>query len=353
MFETPRIAEPSPEPIPEEVTSPGVIGWIGQALLRGYEALMAVLELLINPLQRWLGVHRMAYFFLLPNLVIFGIFVLFPMLLNFYYSGTAGARLMPQDRTWVGLDNYETIFDCANFLEPNTCAEDMFWRAAQNTAVFVIFQVGGMVLLALLTAVILNREIVARGFFRSVFFYPVLLSPVVVGLIWKWILQRFGLLNAVISGLGGEPVLWLLERDWAMFWVILISIWAQMGFYTLILLAGLQAIPGVLYEASEIDGASAWQRFRFITLPLLMPTMFVVLVLALIRAVQVFDQVFVLTGGGPGTATKFMVQYIYETGFASQIPRRGLASAASVLLGGVLMVFTLIQLWLGRKTEVA
>ncbi|NLE51531.1 MAG: sugar ABC transporter permease [Chloroflexi bacterium] len=312
---------------------------------------MAAIELLINPLERWLGARRMAYFFLLPNMLIFGIFVLFPMLLNFFYSGTAGTRLMPQDRTWVGLDNYETIFDCANFLDPNSCAEDMFWRAAQNTTVFVVFQVGGMVLMALLTAVILNREIVARGFFRSVFFYPVLLSPVVVGLIWKWILQRFGLLNGLISGVGGEPVQWLLERDWATFWVILISIWAQMGFYTLILLAGLQAIPGVLYEASEIDGAGAWQRFRFITLPLLMPTMFVVLVLALIRAVQVFDQVFVLTGGGPGTATKYMVQYIYETGFAAQIPRRGLASAASVLLGGVLMLFTLVQLWLGRKSE--
>jgi len=348
MSHTPRTA-----PIAKRAQfHPGDLGHlVGSVFLGAYNALMVGLELLINPLQRLVGARRMAYFFLLPNMIIFGVFVLFPMLLNFYYSGTTGTRLMPQDRTWAGLANYEHLFRCGNFSQPNTCVEDMSWRAAHNTVVFVVFQVGGMVLLALLTAVILNREIVARGFFRSVYFYPVLLSPVVVGLIWKWILQRFGLLNAVLTGLGGEPIQFLLDRDWATFWVILVSIWAQMGFYTLILLAGLQSIPAVLYEAGEIDGANVWQRFRFITLPLLMPTLFVVLVLALIRAVQVFDQVFVLTGGGPGTATKYMVQYIYETGFANQIPRRGLASAASVLLGMVLLVFTLVQLWLGRKSE--
>ena len=352
MFDIPPVAEPSSERVTSGNGTSGPTQWVSDLLYGAYYALMVAVEFVIAPIQRWLGTRRMPYFFLLPNLIVFGVFVIFPMLLNFVYSGTAGTNLLPQDRTWVGLDNYQTLLSCDNFRLPNTCAEDMFWRAVWNTLVFVVFQVGGMVLLALLTAVILNRQIVARGFFRSVFFYPVLLSPVVVGLIWKWILQRFGVLNGFISGLGGEPVLFLLERDWATFWVILISIWAQMGFYTLILLAGLQAIPAVLYEASEIDGAGGWQRFRHITLPLLMPTMFVVLVLALIRAVQVFDQVFVLTGGGPGTATKYLVQYIYETGFAAQIPRRGLASAASVLLGGVLMLFTLVQLWLGRKTEV-
>jgi alpha-1,4-digalacturonate transport system permease protein len=126
-----------------------------------------------------------------------------------------------------------------------------------------------------------------------------------------------------------------------------------MGFFTLILLAGLQAIPGELYEASAIDGAGGWQSLRNITLPLLLPTIFVVLVLALIRAVQVFDQVFVLTGGGPGTATVFMVQYIYATGFANQPQRFGLAAAASVTLGLALLALTLLQLWFGRKSEAA
>jgi alpha-1,4-digalacturonate transport system permease protein len=210
-----------------------------------------------------------------------------------------------------------------------------------------------MVLFAMVTALILNRNIKGRGFWRSVFFYPVLLSPVVVALIWKWILQRDGVLNAIIMALGGERVPFLLDPRWAIFWVILVSIWAQMGFHTLILLAGLQAIPGELYEAGAIDGTSRWQAFRHITLPLWMPTLFVVLVLSLIRAVQVFDQVFVLTRGGPGTATQYIVQYIYMTGFANMPPRRGLAAAASLVMGGILLVLTLIQLRLGRETEAA
>ncbi len=322
-------------------------------LLVLWTAGMNAIDLLLGPLQRLLGIQRMGYVFLVPNMAIFGIFVLFPMFLNFYYSGTIGRELFPQDREWVGLGNYESIASCDNYLNPNTCQEDLFWRAAQNTVVFVIFQVGGMVLLALITALILNKQIIGRAFFRSVFFYPVLLSPVVVGFIWKFILQRNGLLDGVVQIFdpGHKPLVPLNDPNAARSWVILVSIWAQMGFYTLILLAGLQSIPPVLYEAGSIDGTSRWQAFRFITLPLLMPTMVVVLVLALIRAVQVFDQVFVLTQGGPGTSTKYMVQYIYENGFRNNPPRRGLAAAASVLMGSVLMILTLIQLWMGRKSE--
>ncbi len=313
-----------------------------------YSAIMETVGLLAEPIQRWLGTQRMGYFFVLPNMLIFGVFILFPMLLNFYYAMTGGTQLFPQDRPFVGLSNFERLFTCGDFLNPNTCVEDRFWRAVFNTIVFVVFQVGGMVLLALITALILNRKIVGRGFFRSVFFYPVLLSPVVVALIWKWILQRDGLLNALIVSLGGERTLFLLNSNWATFWAIVVSIWAQMGFYMLILLAGLQAIPKELYEAADIDGANSWQSFQYVTMPLLMPTMLVVLVLSLIRAVQVFDQIFVLTGGGPGTSTFYMVQYIYVTGFSNQIQQFGLASAASVVLGLTLLVFTLIQLRLGR-----
>lgn len=315
-----------------------------------YSAIFEVVGFIAEPLQRWIGINRMGYFFVLPNMLIFGIFILFPMLLNIYYSLTGGVQLYPQDRPFVGMANFETLFTCGDFFNPNTCVEDRFWRSIFNTFVFVIFQVGGMVLMALITALILNRNIVGRGFFRSVFFYPVLLSPVVVALIWKWILQRDGLLNAFLVSMGGERVSFLLSADWATLWAIIVSIWAQMGFHMLILLAGLQSIPKELYEASDIDGANGWQTFQYITLPLLMPTMLVVLVLALIRAVQVFDQVFVLTGGGPGTSTMYMVQYIYGTGFSNQVQQFGLASAASVVLGFTLLVFTLIQLRLGRNS---
>ena len=321
-------------------------------LLGGFFSLiMNMLGWVLEPLQRLVGVRRMAYFFLLPNLLIFGVFILFPMLLNFYYAFTGGTALYPQERPFVGAQNFGQLLDCGSYLDPNTCAEDRFWRAVHNSVTFVVFQVAATVLFSLLTALVLNRKIVGRGFFRSVYFYPVLLSPVVVALIWKWILQRDGLLNALLLALGGERQLFLLDGTWAMFWVIFISVWAHMGFYTLILLAGLQSIPNELYDAGSIDGANTWQSFRNITLPLLMPTMLVVLVLALIRAVQIFDEVFAFTGGGPGTSTLFIIQYIYNTGFSSQIHRFGLAAAASVMLGALLLVFTLIQLRIGRRTD--
>jgi alpha-1,4-digalacturonate transport system permease protein len=316
-----------------------------------YSGFMAALGFIFEPVQRVVGVKNMPYVFVLPNLLIFGIFVLFPMLMNIYYAFTGGTQLFPQNRPVVGMENFRQIFDCDNFLVAATCREDKFWRGVYNTLTYVVFQVGGMVGLALLTALVLNRNIRARGFFRSVYFYPVLLSPVVVALIWKWILQRDGLLNAALVAMGREKVLFFINAQWSMFWVIAVSIWAQMGFFTLILLAGLQSIPKELYEASSMDGAGRWSSFRAITLPLLMPTMLVVLVLALIRAVQVFDQAFVLTGGGPGTATLFIVQYIYETGFGNQIQQFGLAAAASVVLGFSLFVLTLLQLRLGRGSD--
>lgn len=314
---------------------------------------MGLIDKLFNWLQEKFGVNNMAYIFLIPNLLIFGIFVLFPMLLNFYYSFTGGSNFFPADRPFVGLNNFRTLLACTNYLDPNTCKEDLFWRAVFNTTGFVIFQVGGMLFFSMLTALVLNRKIKFRAFFRSVFFYPVLLSPVVVALIWKWILQREGLLNALMVSVGLDPVQWLLSPDWAKFWTVFISVWAYMGFYTLILLAGLQAIPKDLYEAGDIDGTNTWQAFRFITLPLMMPNIFVVLVLSLIRAVQVFDVVFAFTKGGPGTATTYMVQYIYNTGFSNQVRILGLSSAASVVMAIVLLVFTLIQLRIGQENEAA
>lgn len=324
------------------------VGSITSALLSGIADLI---DLIMLPLQRVLGIQRMAYVFVLPNMLIFGIFILFPMILNFYYAFTGGTELLPQNRPWVGFANLERIFSCGNFLDPNTCTEDLFWRAATNTTIFVITQVGIMIIISLVTALALNQQILFRGFFRSVFFYPVLLSPVVVALIWKWILQENGVLNAILVALGGERAAFMLSADWARFWVVVISVWAQMGFFTLILLAGLQAIPHELYEAASIDGASRWNTLRSITMPLLMPTMLVVVILAVIRAVQVFDQVYAFTGGGPGTSTLYMVQYIFRRAFSDQTHLYGLAASASLLLGGVLLVLTLLQLRTGEGTD--
>ena len=258
---------------------------------------------------------------------------------------------MPQERPFTGTENFGILFECSDYFDIQTCRKDIFWRSILNTIKFSLIQVMLMVLLSLATALVLNRKIVGRGFWRGVFFYPVLLSPVVVALIWKWLLQSQGVFNAGMVAAGGAPVEWLTDRSWAFFWVVFVSIWAHMGFYTLILLAGLQAIPKDMYEAAEMDAASPWRVLRRITLPLLMPNLIVVLVLAMIRAVQIFDEVFVLTGGGPGSATTFIVQFIYQTGFAEQIHLYGLAAAASLVLAAGLMALTLVQLRLSRASD--
>jgi len=309
-----------------------------------YRTAFGLFEWPMLAIQKMTGAQRIAWVFLLPNLVIFSLFTFLPIILNFFYATTGSDRILLSERPYVGMDNFSSLLACRNYLDPNSCERDIFWRAIYNTGQFVVLQVVFMIAFSLLTALILNRNIPLRGFFRSVFFYPVLLSPVVVALIWKWVLQRFGVLNAGLEGMGLSTVNWLLEADWAFFWIVFVSIWAHMGFYTLILLAGLQAIPSDVYEAAEMDGASKWRVFRRITMPLLMPTMVVVFVLSLIRAVQAFDEIFVLTGGGPGSATLLLLQFIYETGFAYRPQLFGVAAAASLLMAGVLLVLTLVQL---------
>src|ERR1700680_3395824 len=224
----------------------------------------------MRALQRAVALPAFACMLVGPNLAILGLFTFLPIVINFYFAFTGGVQLYPSQRPFTGLENLETLFECENYLDPSTCRKDLFWRAIFNTMQFALLQVGLMVAFALVTALVLNRKIIGRGFFRGVFFYPVLLSPVVVALIWKWILQREGVLNALMVAAGAAPVEWLTQGHWAFFWSVFVSIWAHMGFYTLILLAGLQAIPADVYEAAEMDGATPWRRFSRITLPLLM-----------------------------------------------------------------------------------
>ncbi len=332
-------------------TGPSVMEGLGVVLGAPWTLLMRAMEWPMAGIQKLIGVKGMPYIFLIPNLLFFGTFVFVPLIINFGYSLTGGDNLFLADRTYVGGEQYGRLFNCDNYFDVSTCEQDYFWRGIYNTIVFVVFQVGFLVGFSLITAVVLNKAIPWRGFFRAVYFYPVLLSPVVVALIWKWILRPSGVLNAVVVEPGADPVPFLNDATWAMFWSIFVSIWAHMGFYTLILLAGLQAIPKDLYEAAEMDGTSKMRTFWRITLPLLWPNMIVVIVLALIKSVQTFDEIFVLTGGGPGTATQFIVQYIYDRGFATNEHNFGLASAASVVLGVVLLILTLAQLWFARRRE--
>ena len=243
--------------------------------------------------QKWLGLSRLGWLFVGPNLLVIGFFTFLPILINIVYATTGGVNLFPPERPFTGAENFQILFECRNYLELSSCRKDVFWRAIGNTLKFSVLQVGLMVLLSLITALVLNRKIKGRGFWRGVFFYPVLLSPVVVALIWKWLLQNQGVFNASLVALDRSTIEWLTDAGWAFFWTVFVSIWAHMGFYTLILLAGLQAIPRDLYEAAEMDRANPWRTLTRITLPLLMPNLIVVLVLAAIRAVQVFDEVFV------------------------------------------------------------
>ncbi len=308
-------------------------------------------ELPFRYFQRRLGLARLGWLFVAPNLLVFGVFTFVPIVLNVVYSVTGGVELLPAQRPFAGAENFQTLYECGSYLDLQSCNKDVFWRALGNTLAFSLIQVTLMVVFSVLTALVLNRRILGRGFWRGVFFYPVLLSPVVVALIWKWLLQSQGVFNAALAAGGAQPVQWLTDGGWAFFWVIFVSIWAHMGFYTLILLAGLQAIPRELYEAAQMDRASPWRVLVRITLPLLTPNLIVVLVLAMIRAVQVFDEVFVLTGGGPGSATTFIVQFIYQTGFAEQIHLYGQAAAASLSLAALLIALTLLQLKLTRASE--
>jgi len=332
----------------ERTSSTSVTG----ALLAPVRLVMGVIDAPLRALQKRAGLTGMAAFFLFPNMAIFTIFVLLPLVINFVYSMTGGTAIFLDGRSFVGAEQYERLLTCANYLDANSCAEDRFWIAVRNTAGFLIVQVPLLLVVALITALVLNRDIRARSFWRAVFFFPVLLSPVVTGLIWRWILQRQGLLNLLLyETVGADPHSWLTDRFWAFVAAVGVSIWAHVGFYALILLAGLQAIPKDIYEAAEMDGTRPARVFWRITLPLLLPNLLVVLVLALIRAVQVFDEVYVLTGGGPGTSTMYLIQYIFETGFASQLRNPGLAAAASILMGIVLVVLTLAQLAASRAGE--
>jgi ABC-type sugar transport system permease subunit len=271
-------------------------------------------------------------------MVIFAMFTIYPALNGFnmsLYESNNGRTFR-----WVGLDNYRKILTDAEF-----------WDVVRNTVIYAVAFVVLGTLVALATAALVNAQRRGKTFFRAVFFIPVLVSPVVVGLIWNWMLERQnGLVNTALGWVGIPTVPWLVDDTWAMVAIILVGIWMQMGFYMLILLAGLQAIDPALYEAARMDGANWWQQFRVITVPLLQPSIVVVVVLATIHGFQSFDFIWTLTGGGPVGATTLMVQYIYENGFQSPI-RYGIATAGGVLLFLTVFTLTLVNWLISRRRE--
>lgn len=287
-----------------------------------------------------LKMRLVLYLFLLPNMAIFGLFTVWPAINGFnisMYSSSNGRTFR-----WEGAANYRRIL-----------TDEDFWGIVRNTVVYALSFVVLSVVLGVMLAVLVDQQRRGRTFFRSVFFVPVLISPVVAGLVWNWMLERQnGLINTFLRPFGIPEVPWLVDNTLAMVVVIGVGTWMQVGFYMLILLAGLQSIDPSVYEAAKIDGASRWRQFISLTFPLLQPSILVVVVLATIHGFQAFDFIYTLTGGGPVGATTLIVQYIYENGFVSPI-RYGVASAGSVLLFCAIFALTIVNWMIGRKREAA
>ena len=332
-----------------------LIGW---ALLRPtgplWDRAVSVIGWPIEMTQKLAGAMGLPYLFLLPNMLIFGAFTFAPMFINFGFSVTEGQSILFSERDWAGLDSLrrllaETQIDTG---APNL-EDDKFLGAVYATATFVVFQVPIMIVVALISALALNRKIVACGFWRAVFFYPVMLSPVVVGFLWSLVLKRQGVLSQTLMMWGwiDEPIQWLTDPSWTMFWSVFVYTWAHLGFYMLILLAGLQAIPRDVYEAAEMDGTSALRQLTRITIPLLAPTLLVVTVLSLIKAFQAFEELYAMS-----VRWTSLVGYIFEaSGLRGQPTANGLgiAAMASLLVAIVLIILSLFQVYLSSKSSKA
>ena len=311
---------------------------------------MSVVGWPIELVQKLSGSGPLPYLFLLPNLLVFGLFTFAPLFINVGFSFTEGQSINFADRPYAGTENWQRLLSETQIdTGAENLEDDKFYQALMDTAVFVVFQVPIMVLFALITALVLNRDIVARGFWRSIFFYPVMLSPVVVGFLWTLILKRQGLLSLTLMEWGwiGEPIQWLTDPSWTMFWSVFVFTWAHLGFYMLILLAGLQAIPGDLYEAAEMDGTSDWRMLTHITLPLLMPTLLVVIVLSLIKAFQAFEELYAMQ-----VSWFSVVAYIFETAGLRGNPTThglGVAATASLIIAGFLAILSIAQIILSGR----
>ena len=277
------------------------------------------------------------YLFIAPNMIVFTVFVFVPILFAFYISLNEWSLIgTPQ---FIGLGNYVEML-----------GDGQFWRAFYNTLVYTVGTVPGSIALGLLVAVGLNRKLPGLALLRSLFFVPVIISLVAVALIASWMFNdNYGVINAALEALGFEGVPWLSSPVWAMPSLIITTLWIRIGFCMVIYLAALQSIPVELYQAAQVDGATAWRQFRHITWPLLGPTTFLLLILNVIYSLHVFDLIYVMTGGGPGNSTSVLVQYIYQMAF--QESQMGYASAVGVVLYLMLLVFTVFQWRMTRQGE--
>lgn len=277
------------------------------------------------------------YLFILPTLIGFAVFILYPIVESIRISFMDFNIL--RDSEYIGLDNYVDIFK-----------DKRVATVYGNTFVFTLFAVFFNAGVGLLLAVALNRRMPTfmRNLYRSIFFFPLLVAHTYIAVIWQFLYHRdLGVLNYYLGIIGVAAIPWLSQGNWAMAAIIIMDVWKNTGFAMLVFLAGLQNIPNEFYESAQLDGANGRQIFFRITLPLLSPTIFFILVIFMIGALQVFDTIQVLTRGGPGDSTRSVVMYIYEKAF--QRFDLGYAAAVSMTLFAIILVLTLIQFRIGRR----
>lgn len=272
------------------------------------------------------------YLWVLPALTVYGIFKLYPLVSGLQMSLLRWDGI--EEPRYIGLRNFEKIL-----------SDPMTGTVLMNNVHYAVGTVVGKIVLSLLLAILLHQALKGRTFYRTSLFMPVVMSFVVVGVLWSWLFNpQFGLINSFLRGLGLEFLVqdWLGDAAVALNSLILVDIWKWYGFHMVIFLAGLQSIPDELYEAARIDGASVWQQFRHVTLPMLQPVMIVNVTISVMGAFNVFDIPFIMTAGGPANATNVMALHIYIRGF--KFYRFGFSAALSYVLLVIVTLVAAIQL---------
>lgn len=281
--------------------------------------------------KRRLKNNLVGYSFIMPNLIGYSIFIFLPVCFSFVLSVMEwdGSR---NPMVFVGLENFKRLF-----------ADSTFRISFANTLKYAVFTVPITVVASLLLAVLLNSKLKGIAAFRTAFFFPYIASLVAVGAVWNMLFQpEYGPINNLLRAIGiADPPRWVVSTKWALMAVIIVSIWKFMGYYMIVYLAALQGISPALYEAASIDGANGWRKLRYITIPLLTPTTFFVMMMLTIQCFKVFDLIYVMTGGGPGRSTNVLVNFIYNSAFVKF--EFGYASAGAIVLFAIVLIVTLIQ----------
>ena len=288
----------------------------------------------MNRLQKNIGFYIIA--FLVPSLIGYVIFSLLPMFSAFYLSFTSW-DIIGGSPDWIGLENYINIFE-----------SEEFYRVLQNTLKFIIMYIPTIMISSFVVAVLFDSKVKGVSGFRVLLFIPVLTSWVAGSIIWRSVLNgQYGLLNNILSIVGIDGPGWLTDPTWSMVSIVMVSIWKDIGFFSLIVFGGLRGIDRSIYEAARVDGANRLQILGRITLPLVTPTLFFVLITTMINSFQLFPQVMVMTQGGPLGSTQVLVERIYVYGF--RYFNMGYAAALSIILLVIIVTVTVIQLLLQRK----